>query len=341
MFKIIICISLVADVCASSKYSKEAQGIDRHDTDLDFQNTENPFRMKKVNLLWTKGRQVLPSVKLAELYADLKVHDKHEAHLKKLRAQDLDQDGDMETKVLTNYRRIVHDYGLDENFSQNDIFISNELPADENVDKKVQFQDSKLQTMWSKAQQAGFSEEDLNLLKEEFMHQQMKINEFDFVHKELNKLADPDDNVIDREQLKMNLSPKKLSDKKDGMKKVKRDIKEGYMKLEHLVSTIPASEPVFKDSRVHKLWALAKKTNWTNEQLNGFKEELLHFEHRLNKQEYYQKQLQQSAEALQDVDVPENHKNLEEKTQNLNRKIKKLHTEFQTRLNQALKHSEL
>lgn len=48
--------------------------------------------------------QILTSSKLAELYADLKVHDKHEGHLKKLIAQNMDQDGAMEIKVVTNYR---------------------------------------------------------------------------------------------------------------------------------------------------------------------------------------------------------------------------------------------
>ncbi|BFZ03159.1 hypothetical protein BsWGS_06198 [Bradybaena similaris] len=344
MLFVLICLSVVTDVCVSSKYSKEAQGIGLYDTDLDFENKENPFRMKKVtvNLLWTKGKKMLTSARLAELYADLKIHDKHEGHLKKLIAQNMDQDGAMEIKVVTNYRRIVEQYGLDDSFSKNDIFITNELPLEDETDKDVQFQDSKLQMMWMKAQQAGFSDTDLAMLKEEFIHQQMKINEFDFIHKELNQLADPEDNIIDREQVKPSQSHKEVSEKKDGMKKVKRDIKEGYMKLEQLVSSVPASEPMFKDSRVHKLWALAQKTNWTSEQLNGFKEELLHFEHRLSKQAFYQQQLQQAAEALQeDEDAAERHRNLEEKAQNFGRKIKKLHTAFQSRLDQALKHTEL
>lgn len=53
-----------------------------------------------------------------------------------------------------------------------------------------------------------------------------------------------------------------------------------------------------------------------------FQEELLHFEHRLSKQAFYQQQLQQAAEALQeDEDASERHRNLEEKAQNFGRKV--------------------
>uniref|UniRef100_A0A0B6ZL33 Alpha-2-macroglobulin RAP C-terminal domain-containing protein n=1 Tax=Arion vulgaris TaxID=1028688 RepID=A0A0B6ZL33_9EUPU len=340
VFVLSITLIFCLDICTCSKYSKHTNlETQEDDKDLDFENQEKPFRMQKVNLLWGKGKKVLSGVKLADLYADLKVHDKHEAFLKKMRAEDSDTDGAMEAKVLTNYRRILTYYGLD------DTYMSNEIPTEESEKNNVHFQDTKLQTMWKKAEQAGFSDTDLKMLREEFWHQQMKINEYDFVHREMDKLEDPDDNKLDFEYEKLNRYPKEAEDKHAAVKKDKRDIKEGYMNLEHLISSMPASEPTFKDSRVHKLWAIAKKTNWTEEQLNGFREELLHFEHRLKKQSYYQQQLELSARALEDkgddVTIPDKHKHLEERNNNLGHKIKKLHSDFKTRLDKALRHSEL
>lgn len=83
--------------------------------------------------------------------------------------------------------------------------------------------------------------------------------------------TDPNDNSVNIADRKTKESLEEALQRKITMKKDKRNVKEGYMKLEHLVASLPASKPTFKDSRVHKLWALALKTNWTEEELNGFK----------------------------------------------------------------------
>ena len=42
---------------------------------------------------------------LADLYADLKIHDKYEMELKKYKAAKMDSDGQKEAMVLENYQR--------------------------------------------------------------------------------------------------------------------------------------------------------------------------------------------------------------------------------------------
>lgn len=39
-----------------NKYSKSAN--EKKKSDVDFRNLDKPFRMNKLNLLWTKARQV-------------------------------------------------------------------------------------------------------------------------------------------------------------------------------------------------------------------------------------------------------------------------------------------
>lgn len=62
-------------------------------------------------LIWSVGFfcfwfffQRIPSgQKLADLFADLKIHDNKEAHLKKLKAENADQDGLKEAEVNMNF----------------------------------------------------------------------------------------------------------------------------------------------------------------------------------------------------------------------------------------------
>ncbi|XP_059173723.1 alpha-2-macroglobulin receptor-associated protein-like [Physella acuta] len=335
---IIFCCALTNVVLSSSKYSEKANSKDKND--LDFASQERPFRMLKINLLWEKAKKKLSSVKLADLYADLVIQDKQEAHLKKVKADKLDKDGSLEAKVLTSYQRIVDQYGLTEFYS------NNEIPKHKWNEKDTEFRDPKLQSMWRRAEEAGFSEKDLNMLKEEFMHQQMKIEEYDFVHRELDNVANPNDNTIDREQKNLDYSETESEERKAAKKKAKKELNYGYIRLEHLTSSLMSEEPMFKDARVHKLWALAKKTNWTEEELNSFKGELKHFEHRLLKQDYYKEQLEMSQEALKSSsheggEILEKHQHLEEKHKLINTRVNKFHSELQSRLEKALQHSEL
>ncbi|CAL1532641.1 unnamed protein product [Lymnaea stagnalis] len=310
----------------SNKYSQTAN------TDINLENQDKPFRMKKTNLLWSKAQERLSSVKLAELYADLQVHDRQELHLKKMKGDNFDKDGQYEARVLASYRRIIEDFGLE------DVFFGNEIPDHDQEKKSSQFQDPKLQSMWKRAEESGFTEKDLKMLREEFWHQQMRIQEYQFLHRQLNDFPDPEDNTVDLEQKKLGLSTEDVSNKKAAMKNTKKDIKDGYMKLEHLTATLSGSEPMFKDHRVLKLWALAKKTNWSEEEQNSFKEELKHFENRLSKEAFYKEQVELSSS---ENELKDRHQELKDKHEFMNRKVKKLHTDLKTRIDKALMHSEL
>nr|KAG5714649.1 hypothetical protein BaRGS_000137 [Batillaria attramentaria] len=214
-----------------------------------------------LNLLTDITRR-LSGPKLADLYVDLKVQDKHEAALKKLRVEGMDKDGMREAQVNAAFRDIT----------------DNEVEG---------------------AKKRGRSQEEMKELEH-------------------------------------------------NLKSQSKDIRAGYYRLEDMISEFDREEPEFRDHRVYKLWALAKKTDWSPEELESFKEELLHFERRLQKHEHYEDQLMQSADALRDQvkdgKYPEKHAQLEQRTQELRQKVKKMHDELKTRVSKAFaatQHTEL
>ncbi|XP_005094211.1 alpha-2-macroglobulin receptor-associated protein [Aplysia californica] len=342
--KVILLLVVAASVQASNKYSKEANEDDDTFT-AGMEYDPSPFRMQKVNLLWNKAKKRVSGQDLADLYADLKVHDKYEANLKKVRSENKDEDGTIEEKVLTNYKRIMTRYLPDSLPAESR--ETNEIPLYDDFyepEKEVFFQDSKLQNMWVRAQQAGFSEEDLNTLKVEFEHQQMKIHEFEFVHRELYNNAGTEDNTVDVSQMKLNLSPDEVNMKVEELKNTKTNVKEGFMKLEKLASSLPSSEPAFQDSRVQALWSMAKKTNWTSEELSSFQEELHHFETRVSKHRYYVNELKYAKEAVEAGEGEESiekHEFLTEKASVMKKTIGKIHSGLKERVEEALEHIEL
>lgn len=55
--KTIFCLSLIINVVISdNKYSRDAN--EKKKKDVDFRTLEKPFRMNKLNILWTKAQQV-------------------------------------------------------------------------------------------------------------------------------------------------------------------------------------------------------------------------------------------------------------------------------------------
>lgn len=341
-----LCVFVISS--NASKYSASANA----DTGIDYEKEEKPFRMHKINLLWALGKKKLSSGKLADLYAELSVHDKYEAYLKKMRAANKDEDGSLEAKVLKSYARIVDHFGLEETGVKK--MITPVAFDEEDVEevKKTYFEDPKLYSMWEKAQEAGFSKKDLMMLKEEFQHQQMRINEFNFIVSQLGgnpdafEDEDPFENEVDPLFVTKDLTEQEIKDKELMIRQNHSKIREGYEQLETLVSSVVVvDEPEFKDNRVYKLWAMAKKTGWSERQLNSFKEELKHFEHRLSKLTYYKDALQQSEDAIaryreKGLELPEKHKKLVEKNEFLDRTVNKLYTDLKSRITKHLKHAD-
>ncbi|KAL5019096.1 hypothetical protein ScPMuIL_004818 [Solemya velum] len=132
------------------------------------------FRMSKLNQIWEKAQKRLAGPKLNELYADLKFHDELERNLKKSKEAGMDDEGMKEAEVRGKFLDIMKKYGLSEHLQET-------LPINANAE----FQDQRLMSMWRNAQYAGFSDDELVKLREEFEHHEGKMLEFNALRDEL------------------------------------------------------------------------------------------------------------------------------------------------------------
>ncbi|KAK3091581.1 hypothetical protein FSP39_020942, partial [Pinctada imbricata] len=281
----------------------------------------------------------LSGPKLADLYADLTVQDKVERQLKKLKAEDLDKDGLKEAEVRQRMLELVHKYGLQDYISMPHFDgRSNDIPEDSHTDM---IRDKKLKKLWKSAEYAGFSEKELEELKEEFWHQQMKIDEYNTLRDDIISMGELNDNAIEPGKDFM----RSRKEKKMDLKVKEKQLKESYDKLETLAKASSYDNLEFKDPRVYELWALAKRAKMSEEELESFKSELKHFEHRLGKHDFYQEQLKVSEDAMiysdKNLQIPDKHLQLEQKARDYERKVQKYHTDLRYRIDKALQHSEL
>ncbi|XP_039587479.1 alpha-2-macroglobulin receptor-associated protein [Passer montanus] len=107
----------------------------------------------------------------------------------------------------------------------------------------------------------------------------------------------------------------------------------------------------FEEPRVIDLWDMAKSANFTEKELESFREELKHFEAKIEKHHHYQKQLEISHQKLKHVEGTgdkdhlnrnkEKYAMLQEKTKELGYKVKKHLQDLSSRISQGLQHNEL
>lgn len=94
--------------------------------------------------------------KLKKLYSELKVQDKEELQLKRLKADNLDKDGMKEAELRNKLGVIIERYGLGDGYDKeapsNDLKRVTSTPHHTNI-----FKDKKLNKLWMKAETAGFT----------------------------------------------------------------------------------------------------------------------------------------------------------------------------------------
>lgn len=147
---------------------------------------------------------------MKSLFSELKLQDKEELQLKRLKADNLDKSGLKEAELRKKFGSILERYGLMEHFGGETDVNSN--IADKHSDSNNIFKDKKLNKLWLKAESAGFTgkkikiasvksldinfysylETELKVLREEFIHHQEKVMQFYSLMEEHNsqKLKD-------------------------------------------------------------------------------------------------------------------------------------------------------
>jgi len=338
-FTVLYSLVLVTQ-CYTNKYS-ESLNKDENNDDIDGKIKQlRPFRMKKTNHLWTMARKDknLDEDQKMELYRDLEKLDRLEIRLKKLRSENGDQDGLWEEKALHKFKALAEKYSLNDPDSLDDHEYREIKKTDSQIDS-IYFEDFKLRQLWTQAETSGFSDEDLALLQQEFTHQQMKIDQFKLLHNEDLDIFEAEDNSV---HLDNELDSQMKDETKDRLITKQRDrlaIQDGFSHLEQLTASLTSSGGEFTDLRVNSLWVIAQRANWTEKELDSFKNELSHFEKRLSKQKVYTEQLRQSRQRLGHTRDPDNHAFLEEKNKLLDKEVKKFHSGLKKKL--IMRHSEL
>ena len=259
----------------------------------NYASLDDPFRMQKCNLLWNKARVKLAETKLEHLYSALKVQDKNELTLKKLKSEGHDKEGLKEDEMRKKFNNIMLSFGLggtqvskellihflfiiqgndtgytDTLYFKEGNFISKKQDSVYNPSNAI-FKDKKLQRLWEKAEQAGLNSEELLALQEEFRHHQMKVDEYHSLLENPDKDLDSSYNEIK----KQNEKQIDLRDSNEISKKGK-EIKSNYDRL-HRLATNQGEEREFEETKVAGLWKLALNSNFTSLELESIREELV------------------------------------------------------------------
>ncbi|EEB17579.1 alpha-2-macroglobulin receptor-associated protein precursor, putative [Pediculus humanus corporis] len=296
---VLIVLTMVDFGKTISKYSAEAnlKPPDKPwvlNPNVNFRTLDKPFRMAKLNLLWSKAQRRLTDVKLKSLFSDLKIHDKEEIAWKRFKSDGNDKDGLKEAELREKLIGIMSTYSLLEHFQDvNDpkkvkVYKAMNDPSISYINKSL-FKDKRLNQLWEKAEKAGFTAEELQALHEEFNHHQQKIDEYYSLLQEVENDPDSHKNSINDNLDHFNMLTEmedkpnvKYETKVNQLRDLNTEVRDGFDRLNLIAAKGPNSKE-FIEPQVQNLWMLAVNSNFTNDELESLKTELLHYEHRLMK----------------------------------------------------------
>uniref|UniRef100_UPI00398F4623 alpha-2-macroglobulin receptor-associated protein n=1 Tax=Pristiophorus japonicus TaxID=55135 RepID=UPI00398F4623 len=333
---------------AARTYSREANqaaaaAAERGTADIE-------FRIAKLNQVWDKAQRLqLSPVKQAELHSDLKIQEKDELNWKKLKADGLDEDGEKEAKLRRNFNVILTKYRLDgrkDAVSLDTNYVKDSMDSENDV-----FDDPKLEKLWNKATTSGkFNDDEVRKLRREFQHHQDKVEEYHILRETVSRNEDIHQNVISPSEAHM--KEDFLHSKHAELKDKHRNVQASFERLRTLIHQGYDENSEFSEPRVLELWDMAKRSNFTGDELDSIKEELKHFETKIEKHYHYQEQLDLSHQKLKHVETigdkehlsrnKEKYAMLTEKTKELGYKVKKHMQDLLARLSKGgLSHNEL
>lgn len=215
---------------------------------LNYGSLDKPFRIQKVNLLWEKARKKLAEGKLKLLYSELKLQDKEELTLKKLKAESGDKDGMREAEVRKRFNGIMNKFGLSK-------IRSSDEEKSAPKDKMAFFKDKRLNKLWEKAEKSGLTDDELMALKLEFKHHQEKVDEYNDLLEVAAKMEEENDRSKNREENHLHFEALEEDEDESGKKHHKneldgkaKEVKRNYDRLHRLATNAHAKE--FQDEKV-------------------------------------------------------------------------------------------
>ncbi|CAH0723556.1 unnamed protein product, partial [Brenthis ino] len=347
--RLIILAFLITHVLCENKYSRTAN--EKQKSEVDFRTLEKPFRMNKLNILWTKAQQRLTETKLKSLYSDLMIQDKEEITYKRVKSEGGDKEGLKEADLRRKLTNIMNAYGLREHFADTPMARQKQDPAynsamDGYINKSL-FKDKKLNMLWAKAEASGFTSEELAALREEFTHHQEKIDQYyDLLANMEVGEQEGYKNAVDEEEMerfndinyeqdnKDENVDKNFVDKANLVREKHRGLRDGYDRLQRIAAKGPNNKE-FIEPKVQGLWRMAAAGNFTVDELASLKVELQHYESRLLKLRTLHADQQIAAAG----DKMDHFADQQQMIKKHTRKVEKLHAELEGKI--MARHTEL
>ncbi|XP_013910650.1 PREDICTED: alpha-2-macroglobulin receptor-associated protein [Thamnophis sirtalis] len=261
----------------------------------------------------------------------------------------MDEDGEREARLRRRLEVIMTKYGLSGK-KEGQQWETNHIKEGFAQDG---LGDPRLEKLWNKARSSGkFSDEELEKLWREFQHHKEKIHEYNILLETMSRTEDVHKNTIDQPLEEESAAWKELLHRKHSeLKEQLHSINQGFERLRKVSHQGYDSASEFEEPRVMDLWDLAQSTNFTEKELESLREELKHFEAKVEKHHHYQKQLEISHQKLKHVEGTgdkehlsrnkEKYTMLEEKTKELGYKVKKHLQDLSGRISRGLQHNEL
>ncbi|KAL3067417.1 alpha-2-macroglobulin receptor-associated protein isoform X2 [Trematomus bernacchii] len=308
------------------------------------------FRIAKLDQVWNKAnRMQLSPVRQSELHSDLKIQEKDELQWKKLKVEGLDENGEKEAQLRRNFNVILAKYGMDGKRDTRSL-ESNHL-KDHDIKEGDTFEDPRLDKLWNKAKTSGkFSSEEMMSLKREFQHHKDKTHEYNILMDTISRTEEIHKNEISA--LEGDTKEHVLHQKHSDLKQKMSNLNQGFERLRKISREGFSTDSEFREPRVIELWEAAKRANLSDNELDSLKEELRHFETKVEKHSHYQEQLELSHQKLQHVESlgdkehikrnQEKYNTIAEKTREMGYKMKKHMQDLSNKISrEGLEHNEL
>ncbi|XP_059058563.1 alpha-2-macroglobulin receptor-associated protein isoform X2 [Achroia grisella] len=344
----LLVLLIINSVFCENKYTRSAN--EKKKNDVEFRTLDKPFRMNKLNLLWTKAQQRLTEPKLKSLYSDLMIQDKEEITYKRVKSDGGDKEGLKEADLRRKLTNIMTNYGLREHFEDNvgrqKEYAAYNSALDDHINRSL-FKDKKLNQLWAKAEASGFTSEELSALKEEFTHHQDKIDQY------YDLLADVEADAINEDeidryneinnQLETNEIKKDYLDKANLVREKHRGLRDGMDRLQRITARGPNNKE-FVEPKVQGLWTMAAASNFTVDELASLKVELQHYESRLLKlrtlhADHVRNVDKYKSKVAATGDKMDHFDDQQQMIKKHSRKVEKMHADLEGRILQ--RHSEL
>lgn len=276
---------------------------------------------------------------MEKLSIDLKHQDKIELDLKRIKADNKDLDGKNENEVRRQLRMIKKKYGLED---VDDFLNKNGIKNNDSF-----FKDKKLDNLWKKINKLDLTEEQLKILKEELNNFGDNLNEYHKLAGVYDAKQQKSNHINDENHIDslMNLSLDTMDEK---LRQKHIELKDHYKRINDMIYSkdilSKKSSGEFEEEEVARLWQMALKSDFNEEELVTLKEKLLHYENRIKKLNYFQGQLtksnqKRSNEISDDSINQQQHEHIVNRVKELDNHVKKLQTQLEQKI--LSKHYEL